>query len=66
MAAGSAEVRRSICSTNKHAIADSIDHYIDTLQNYRNRILQDDEGLLELFKDARAARRSWMQQRYPR
>lgn len=66
MAAGSAEVRRSICSTNKQAIADSIDRFIDTLQDYRQHILQDDEQLLSQFQDARAARRQWMETRYPR
>lgn len=66
MAAGSAEVRRSICSTNKQAIAGSIDRFIDTLQDYRQHILQDDEKLLPLLEDARATRRRWMEQRYPR
>jgi prephenate dehydrogenase len=66
MAAGSAEVRRSICSTNKQAIAGSIDRFIETLQDYREHILQDDEQLLPLFADARAARRQWIEKRYPR
>lgn len=66
MAAGSAEVRRSICSTNKQAIAGSIDRFIETLQDYREHILQDDEQLLPLFEDARAARRQWIEKRYPR
>jgi prephenate dehydrogenase len=66
MAAGSAEVRRSICTTNKQAIADSIDNFIDTLQDYRQHILQDDEELLVLFDEARADRRNWVESRYPR
>jgi prephenate dehydrogenase len=66
MAAGSAEVRRSICSTNKQAIAASIDRFIGTLQQYRQHIMQDDEQLLQLFQDARSARREWMERRYPR
>jgi len=66
MAAGSAEVRRSICTTNKQAIADSIDSFIGTLQDYRKHILLGDEELLELFECARQDRRSWMQTRYPR
>ncbi len=66
MAAGSAEVRRSICSTNKQAIADSIDRFVSTLQDYRQHILQDDEELLALFRDAGAARRRWLETRYPR
>ena len=66
MAAGSAEVRRSICTTNKQAIADSIDSFVDTLQDYRKHILLGDEQLLELFEGARQDRRSWMEKRYPR
>lgn len=66
MAAGSPEVRRSICSTNKLAIAGSIDRFIDTLQDYREHILQDDEQLLSLLQDARTSRRQWMEKRYPR
>jgi prephenate dehydrogenase len=66
MAAGSAEVRRSICTTNKQAIADSIDSFIDTLQDYRKHILLGDEQLLERFECARKDRRSWMEKRYPR
>jgi prephenate dehydrogenase len=66
MAAGSAEVRRSICSTNKQAIADSIDGFIGTLQDYRQHILQDDEELLVLFDEAREDRRNWVETRYPR
>jgi prephenate dehydrogenase len=66
MAAGSAEVRRSICSTNKQAIVDSIDRFVSTLQGYRQHILQDDKELLALFEEARADRRSWMETRYPR
>ncbi|MCB1676139.1 MAG: prephenate dehydrogenase/arogenate dehydrogenase family protein [Halioglobus sp.] len=65
-AAGSSEVRRSVCSTNKAAIAASIDRFIDTLQQYRQHILRDDEQLLGLFQDARAARRDWVARRYPR
>ena len=66
MAAGSAEVRRSICTTNKQAIADSIDSFVDTLQDYRKHILLGDEQLLERFESARQDRRSWMEKRYPR
>lgn len=66
MAAGSAEVRRSICTTNKQAIADSIDSFVDTLQDYRKHILLGDEQLLERFEGARQDRRSWMEKRYPR
>jgi len=66
MAAGSAEVRRSICTTNKQAIADSIDSFVHTLQDYRKHILLGDEELLELFEGARDDRRSWMETRYPR
>lgn len=66
MAAGSAEVRQSICSTNRQAIAGAIDDFIDTLQDYRQHILQDDEELLALFEDARSARGSWVATRYPR
>ena len=66
MAAGSAEVRRSICTTNKQAIADSIDSFVDTLQDYRKHILLGDKELLALFERAREDRRSWMETRYPR
>lgn len=65
-AAGSPEVRRSVCSTNRQAIAESIDHFIETLKDYRQHIVEDDEQLLALFEDAREARRSWVAQRYPR
>ena len=65
-AAGSAEVRRSVCSTNKAAIVASIDRFIGTLQQYLQHILQDDEQLLRLFQDARSARHDWVARRYPR
>jgi len=66
MAAGSAEVRRSLCSTNQQAIADWIDRYIQILHDYRTHILQDDSGLLDLFENARLARRHWVETRYKR
>ncbi len=66
MTAGSAEVRRSICSTNKQAISDAIGGFIDTLENYRQHILEDDEELLAMFEDARSARSGWVAMRYPR
>ena len=62
-AAGSSEVRHSICRTNKAAIVASIDRFVGTLQQYRQHIVQDDEQLLRLFQDARAARRDWVNRR---
>ncbi len=61
IAAGSAEVRRSICRTNAQAIAWRIDRTIATLQRYRHAMLEDDEALLGLFEEARAARKHWIE-----
>jgi len=66
MAAGSAEVRRSLCSTNQQAIAEWIDRYIEVLRDYRTHILHDDSALLDLFEQARLARRQWVETRYKR
>ena len=66
MAAGSSEVRRSLCGTNQQAINDWIKRLIAILEEYRERILQDDEALLGLFQDARHARKRWIQARYRR
>jgi prephenate dehydrogenase len=66
MAAGSAEVRRSICRTNKQPIIKSIDRLINTLSTYKELIINDDEDLLALFDDAGSARKKWIAKRYPR
>jgi prephenate dehydrogenase len=66
MAAGSSEVRHSLCSTNQKAITEWIERFIAVLKDYREHILRDDEALLDLFRDARQARRNWIQNRYKR
>lgn len=65
MAAGSAEVRRSICSTNKNAIVNSLEGFIAMLEDYRECILADDHKILDKFEDARLSRKDWIARRYP-
>jgi len=45
---------------------DWIERFTEVLLDYREHILEDDDGLLTLFQDARRARRQWIETRYKR
>jgi prephenate dehydrogenase len=63
LAAGSAEMHRDICVTNRESIARWLDAAIDELQHVRSLIAagsqETDETLLKLFEQARDARADW-------
>jgi prephenate dehydrogenase len=63
LAAGSPEMHRDICATNREAITRWLDHAIDELQHARSLISADtteaDETLLAHFHEARDARAEW-------
>jgi prephenate dehydrogenase len=63
LAAGSPEMHRDICSTNREAITRWLDQAIDELQHARSLIAagsdEGDETLLARFREARDARADW-------
>ncbi len=63
LAAGSPEMHRDICATNREAIARWLDRGIDELQHMRSLIhantSEADETLLAIFSSARDARADW-------
>lgn len=63
LAAGSAEMHRDICATNRDAITRWLDSAIDELQHARSLIgaatTEADETLLARFNEAREARAEW-------
>ena len=61
LAAGSPEMYYGICATNRQAIVDWIDRYIEHLQEYRRLVLDDDEELQKSLMNAREVRRNWLQ-----
>jgi prephenate dehydrogenase len=60
LASGSPELHRGICATNRKAIAEWIDRYIEHLKEYRHLILNDDQKLEEALREAREARGNWL------
>ncbi|MBT4513268.1 MAG: prephenate dehydrogenase [Chloroflexi bacterium] len=61
LAGGDTELYRGICATNQKAILDWIDRYIDTLNEYRELVLQDEKGLQSILQDAREIRQEWFE-----
>jgi len=61
LAAGSPEMYYGICATNRQAIVEWIDRYIEHLQKYRRLVLDDDEELQKSLMNAREVRRNWLQ-----
>ncbi len=61
LAAGSPEMYRDICFTNADAITRSLDDYIAALQTLRQRIIERDKELGELFAQAQQARLQWQE-----
>ena len=63
LAAGSAEMHRDICATNRDALVRWLDVAIDELQHARSLVAADtteaDETLLARFREARDARAEW-------
>jgi prephenate dehydrogenase len=59
LAAGSPEMYRDICLTNRESIVQSLDEYMATLQAYREAIASGDTRLYELFVRAQEARQEW-------
>lgn len=63
LAAGSPEMHRDICATNREAVTRWLDRSIDELQHIRSLIAANtseaDETLLAIFNSARDARADW-------
>jgi prephenate dehydrogenase len=63
LAAGSADMHRDICATNRQSVSRWLDTAIDELQHMRSLIAANtseaDETLLKIFNDARDARADW-------
>ncbi len=61
LAGGDTELYRGICATNQKAILDWIDRYIDTLREYREMVLKNEQGLQGFLQDARKTRQEWFE-----
>jgi len=61
LASGNPELHRGICATNRKAIAEWIDRYIEHLKEYQHLVLEDDQKLEESLGKAREVRENWLQ-----
>lgn len=59
LAAGSPEMYRDICLTNRESITRWLDEYISTLSNMRERIATSDRSLGDTFVKAQQVRLQW-------
>lgn len=59
LAAGSPEMYRDICLTNREALVRALDQYLATLHTYREQIAGHDPHLNELFVRAQESRLQW-------
>lgn len=60
LASGDPLMSRDICLTNRQPIVEWIDNYIAELEELRSLMLEDDERLEAVFKEARRHRESWL------
>ncbi len=60
LASGNPDLHRGICSTNRKAIVEWIDKYMEALKEYRDQVSQDDEKLLRSFSEAQTIRQKWL------
>ena len=60
LASGDPLMSRDICLTNRQPIVEWIDSYIAELEGLRRLMLEDDERLEDVFKEARRQRESWL------
>ncbi|MDY6911767.1 MAG: prephenate dehydrogenase/arogenate dehydrogenase family protein [Chloroflexota bacterium] len=61
LAMGSPVVHQGICKTNREAIVDWIDRYIEMLKKYRRIVADDDQALQQSLHNARETRRIWLE-----
>lgn len=61
LASGSPEMGSGICFTNRKAIIDWLDRYVEELNRYRHFVLEGDSGLEEALREARDVRQMWLQ-----
>lgn len=60
LASGDPELHRGICVTNRYAISDWIDKYIDALREYQRTVMTDDHELQRKLHEAREVREKWL------
>ncbi|GAC1655322.1 MAG: prephenate dehydrogenase/arogenate dehydrogenase family protein [Ktedonobacteraceae bacterium] len=60
LAGGSPEMYRDICLTNTTPIVEWLDAYIQTMENIRNAIYQQDKNLTDMFNNAQQLRLQWL------
>ncbi len=60
LASGDTEIQLGICVTNRQAIAEWIDRYIEHLKDFRGLILEDDRKLEKALREAREVRENWL------
>ncbi|MFO8102112.1 MAG: prephenate dehydrogenase [Dehalococcoidia bacterium] len=60
LASGDPELYCGICLTNRQAIVEWVDRYIQRLKECRQLITENEEGLKEFFQQARESRENWL------
>ncbi len=60
LASGDPELHYGICATNREAIVEWLDRYLEQLSDLRRRLRDDPESLLEALRDAREIREQWL------
>ena len=60
LASGNPDLHRGICATNRQAIVEWINRYIESLKEYRDYVAEDDEKLRQSFSEAQMIRQKWL------
>ncbi len=60
LASGNPDLHMGICTTNRQAIIEWMDRYIDQLRECRRLIAEDEEALREFFITAEQIRKDWL------
>jgi len=61
LASGNPELHYGICATNRKAIIEWIDRYLEELTRYRRQIMENPEDLRKSLATARGIRQKWLQ-----